>query len=173
MSELFLLSERQLARISPFFPLSHGVPRVDDRRVISGIVYVIKHGLQWTDAPKAYGPHKTLYNRFVRLNPAEPARPSLDPIAATAADALISMVSLHDRLRKALSRTQTRHEKSGKTLLRIRAHRSRTKTRCASPISNASARYRLRKALSVQNRGTVRMCPDGSASAHQTAASSR
>jgi transposase len=66
MSELFLLSERQMARISPFFPLSHGVPRVDDRRVISGIIYVIKHGLQWKDAPKAYGPHKTLYNRFVR-----------------------------------------------------------------------------------------------------------
>ena len=66
MSELFLLSERRLARISPFFPLSHGVPRVDDRRVLSGIIYVIKHGLQWKDAPKAYGPHKTLYNRFVR-----------------------------------------------------------------------------------------------------------
>ena len=66
MSELFLLSERQMARLSPFFPLSHGVPRVDDRRVISGIIYVIKHGLQWKDAPKAYGPHKTLYNRFVR-----------------------------------------------------------------------------------------------------------
>ena len=66
MSALFLLSERQLARLSPFFPLSHGVPRVDDRRVVSGIIYVIKHGLQWKDAPKAYGPHKTLYNRFVR-----------------------------------------------------------------------------------------------------------
>lgn len=46
MSDLFLLSERQMARISPFFPLSHGVPRVDDRRVVSGIVYVIRHGLQ-------------------------------------------------------------------------------------------------------------------------------
>jgi len=66
MSDLFLLSERQMARISPFFPLSHGVPRVDDQRVISGIIYVIKHGLQWKDAPRAYGPHKTLYNRFVR-----------------------------------------------------------------------------------------------------------
>ena len=66
MSELFLLSARQMARISPFFPLAHGVPRVDDRRVVSGIVYVIKHGLQWKDAPKGYGPHKTLYNRFIR-----------------------------------------------------------------------------------------------------------
>ena len=66
MSDLFLLDERQMARISPFFPLAHGVPRVDDRKVVSGIVYVIKHGLQWKDAPKDYGPHKTLYNRFVR-----------------------------------------------------------------------------------------------------------
>ncbi|HBQ32350.1 IS5 family transposase [Brucella anthropi] len=66
MSDLFLLSERQMARIEPYFPLAHGVPRVDDRRVVSGIVYVIKHGLQWKDAPKDYGPHKTLYNRFIR-----------------------------------------------------------------------------------------------------------
>ncbi|KAF0207156.1 MAG: hypothetical protein FD172_3744, partial [Methylocystaceae bacterium] len=35
-------------------------------RVVSGIVYVIRHGLQWKDAPKGYGPHKTLYNRFIR-----------------------------------------------------------------------------------------------------------
>ena len=66
MDGLFLLSESQMARIAPHFPLSHGVPRVDDRRVVSGIVYVIKHGLQWKDAPKGYGPHKTLYNRFIR-----------------------------------------------------------------------------------------------------------
>jgi transposase len=66
MSEPFLLSERQMARISPHFPLAHGVPGVDDRRVVSGIVYVIRNGLQWKDAPAPYGPHKTLYNRFIR-----------------------------------------------------------------------------------------------------------
>jgi transposase len=66
MSGLFLLSERQMARIAPQFPRSHGVPRVDDRRVVSEIVYVIRNGLQWKDAPKDYGPHKTLYNRFIR-----------------------------------------------------------------------------------------------------------
>ena len=66
MDDLFLLSESRMARISPHFPRSHGVPRVNDRRVVSGIVYVIKHGLQWKDAPKGYGPHKTLYNRFIR-----------------------------------------------------------------------------------------------------------
>ena len=66
MSDLLLLSRAQMARIEPFFPVSRGLRRVDDRRVISGIVYVIRHGLQWKDAPRGYGPHKTLYNRFVR-----------------------------------------------------------------------------------------------------------
>ncbi len=62
----FRLSAAQMRRLSPYFSLSHGVPRVDDRRVLSGIIYVIRHGLQWRDAPVAYGPHKTLYNRFIR-----------------------------------------------------------------------------------------------------------
>ena len=66
MSDLYWLSKSQFNRIKPYFPLSHGVPRVDDLRVISGIIYVLKHGLQWKDAPREYGPHKTLYNRFVR-----------------------------------------------------------------------------------------------------------
>ena len=66
MSGLFLLSPAQMSKIEPFFPKSHGIARVDDRRVISGIIYVLKNGLQWKDAPKAYGPHKTLYNRFRR-----------------------------------------------------------------------------------------------------------
>ena len=66
MTDLFLLSEAQMRRIEPFFPLSHGVPRVDDRRVISAIVFVIRNGLRWRDAPREYGPHKTIYNRFVR-----------------------------------------------------------------------------------------------------------
>jgi len=66
MSDLFYLNEAQLNLIKPYFPRSHGVARVDDLRVISGIIHVIKRGLQWRDAPKEYGPHKTLYNRFVR-----------------------------------------------------------------------------------------------------------
>jgi len=66
MSALFYLSETQMAKIKPFFPYSHGKPRVDDRRVISGIIYVLKRGLPWENAPKEYGPSKTLYNRFHR-----------------------------------------------------------------------------------------------------------
>ena len=66
MSDLFWLSSEQLERIKPYFPLSHGVPRTDDLKVISGIVFVIRNGLRWRDAPEEYGPHKTLYNRFIR-----------------------------------------------------------------------------------------------------------
>ena len=66
MSQLFYLSAEQLDRIKPFFPRLHGISRVDDLRVLSGIIYVIRYGLQWKDAPREYGPYKTLYNRFVR-----------------------------------------------------------------------------------------------------------
>ena len=69
MSDLFWLTKSQLNKIKPYFPPSRGVARVDDLRVVSGIIFVIKRGLQWRDAPKEYGPHKTLYNRFVRWEP--------------------------------------------------------------------------------------------------------
>ena len=49
MTEMILLSDAQMARISLFFPLSHGIPRVDYKRVISGIIFVIRNGLQWRD----------------------------------------------------------------------------------------------------------------------------
>ena len=67
MSVPFLLTPAQMRRIRPHFPLSHGIPRVDDRRVLSGIIFVIQGGLRWRDAPPGYGPHKTLYNRTPRI----------------------------------------------------------------------------------------------------------
>ena len=63
----FWLSDEQFARLKPHLPSdTRGKPRVDDRRVISGIIHVLKCGCRWIDAPSAYGPRKTLYNRFVR-----------------------------------------------------------------------------------------------------------
>jgi putative transposase len=61
-----LLSKAQMRRIEPFFPLSHGVPRVDDRLIVSAIVFAIRNGLRWRDASRTYGPHKPIYNRFIR-----------------------------------------------------------------------------------------------------------
>ena len=65
MPDVLLLSAPQMRRLAPLFPRSRGLRRVDDRRVISGIVYVIRHGLRWKDAPHGYGPYKTLYNRLI------------------------------------------------------------------------------------------------------------
>ena len=66
MSGQFWLTEKQVGRLRPHFPKPRGKPRVDDRRVLSGILFVLRNGLRWQDAPAVYGPHKTLYNRFAR-----------------------------------------------------------------------------------------------------------
>src|ERR1700761_5930866 len=66
-SNLFWLSDEQWARIEPHLPSDvRGVERVDDRRVISGIVHVLKSGCRWCDCPPEYGPPTTIYNRSVR-----------------------------------------------------------------------------------------------------------
>ena len=66
MSDLYWLSDAQMAKLKPFFPKSHGKPRVDDKRVLSGIIFINRNGLRWRDAPAEYGPHKTLYSRWKR-----------------------------------------------------------------------------------------------------------
>jgi transposase len=53
-------------RLRPFFPKSRGKPRVDDRRVFRGIIFIQRNGLMWKHAPREYGPSKTLYNRWKR-----------------------------------------------------------------------------------------------------------
>lgn len=66
MSDLFWLTDAQMARLEPFFPKSRGKPRVDDRRVLGGIIFINHNGLRWRGAPKEYGPHKTLHDRWKR-----------------------------------------------------------------------------------------------------------
>ena len=67
MSRLFWLSDDQWRAIETFMPKNRpGARRVDDRRVISGIIHVLKAGCRWIDCPKEYGPHTTVYNRFNR-----------------------------------------------------------------------------------------------------------
>ena len=66
-ADRFWLTDGQFAKIEPLLPTdTRGKKRVDDRRVISGIIHVLKSGGRWVDAPADYGPRKTLYNRFVR-----------------------------------------------------------------------------------------------------------
>ena len=64
---LFWLSDDQWRQIEPYLPTDvRGKDRVDDRRVISGILHVLKSGCRWCDCPPEYGPPTTIYNRFVR-----------------------------------------------------------------------------------------------------------
>lgn len=67
MTSNFWLSEEQFDKISPLLPNKpRGVPRVDDRRVLSGIIFCLQRGYRWSDVPAEYGPAKTLYNRYRR-----------------------------------------------------------------------------------------------------------
>ena len=82
MSNLFWLTDAQIERLKPFFPkvsedqkivrgtvfLRMGKPRVDDRRVLSYIIFINRNRLRWCDAPMEYGPPKTLCNRWKRWN---------------------------------------------------------------------------------------------------------
>jgi transposase len=64
---LFWLSDQQWAALEPLLPRNQpGARRVDDRRVISGIVHVLQTGERWRDCPDAYGPHTIVYNRYNR-----------------------------------------------------------------------------------------------------------
>ncbi len=67
MSDFFWFSDAQWERIAPLLPTDvRGKARVDDRRVLSGIVHALRCGGRWADCADVYGPKKTLYNRFVR-----------------------------------------------------------------------------------------------------------
>ena len=61
------LSDREWKAIEPHLPdKPRGAPRVDDRRVLNGIFWVLRSGAPWADLPERYGPRTTVYNRFNR-----------------------------------------------------------------------------------------------------------
>ena len=63
----FELTDAEWAIIAPLLPNKpRGVPRVDDRQTINGILWRFRTGSPWADVPERYGPHTTCYNRFVR-----------------------------------------------------------------------------------------------------------
>ena len=67
MMALFWPSDDAWAAIAPHMPKNQsGARRVDDRRVISGILHVLKVGCRWCDCPAGYGPSTIIYNRFNR-----------------------------------------------------------------------------------------------------------
>ena len=86
------LSDFEWAAIKPFLPnKSHGVRRVNDRRVLNGIFWVLRSGAPWRDLPVCYGPRTTCYNRFVRWRKAGVWDRIMDSLAA-AHDAGVQMI---------------------------------------------------------------------------------
>lgn len=78
--------------IEPLLPNKpRGVPRVDDRRVLNGIFWVLRSGAPWRDLPERYGPRTTCYNRFVRWRKAGVWNWMMDTITA-AHDGDIQMI---------------------------------------------------------------------------------
>jgi len=66
-TQLYWLSETEWKKVAPLLPRGRrGAHRVDDRRVISGIIHMLRSGSRWRDCPPEYGPYTTVYNRFNR-----------------------------------------------------------------------------------------------------------
>src|SRR6201981_2202936 len=86
------LTDHEWAAIKPMLPNKpRGVPRVNDRRVLNGIFWVLASGAPWRDLPKVFGPHTTSYNRFVRWRQAGVWSRIIDALAA-AHDAAVQMI---------------------------------------------------------------------------------
>ena len=67
MKHLYWLDDRAWSKIEPLLPRGRrGAHRVDDRRVISGIIHMLRTGSRWRDCPAVYGPYTTIYNRYHR-----------------------------------------------------------------------------------------------------------
>ena len=86
------LSDHEWAVIKPMLPNKpHGVPRVNDRRVLNGICWVLRSGAPWRDLPEGYGPPTTCYNRFVRWRRAGVWDRIMEALAA-AHDTVVQMI---------------------------------------------------------------------------------
>ncbi|WP_456726233.1 IS5 family transposase [Bradyrhizobium sp. USDA 3397] len=70
---------------------ARGVPRVNDRRVLNGIFWVLRSGAPWRDLPDHFGPYTTCYNCFVRWRRAGVWTRIIDALA-TAHDAAVQMI---------------------------------------------------------------------------------
>jgi transposase len=86
------LADFEWAAIKPMLPNQpRGVPRVNDRRVLNSIFWVLRSEAPWRDLPEAFGPYTTCYNRFVRWRRAGVWGHIIDALAA-AHDAAVQMI---------------------------------------------------------------------------------
>ena len=129
MKDLYWLSDEAWAAIEPYLPHGKpGKPRVDDRRVISGILHVLKTGCRWRDCPPAYGPSTTIYNRYNRWSSRGIWQRVFEKMAATGpVPEELSLDSSHVRAHRSAS-----GGKGGRKARRSAAHAAAGRARSTS-----------------------------------------
>ncbi len=135
MADLFWFLDEQWAVIEPFMPTNQpGAHRVDDRRVLSGIVHVLRSGCRWRDCPAAYGPASTIYNRFNRWSHRGFWRAMLAALAAGGIAETASLDSSHVQVHRS-----AHGGKGGLAHRRSARHAAARPPRCtSSPTSSAA-----------------------------------
>lgn len=93
LSNLYWLTEDQMAQIRSLFPKIHSKPRLNDGRVLSGIIFINRNGLRWCDAPEESGPAKTLYNHCERRGDMSVFARMMDGLASDSATPKTVMIS--------------------------------------------------------------------------------
>jgi transposase len=138
MAEQFWLSDTQWAVIEPLLPHLGGKPRVDDRRVISGILHKYREGLRWRAIPAEYGPRTTLFNRFNRWSRRGLWQALLAALAACAEPpdvVMIDSTSIHAHRSAAGAKGGSKAKQSGapEAVARPRSTRSVTLRGASTP----------------------------------------
>jgi transposase len=127
VEDTYWLSDKAWAAIEPHLPTNRpGAHRVDDRRVISGILHVLRSGCRWRDCPSAYGPKTTVYNRFNRWSIQGVWRRIFERMAANGAipDEL-AIDSTHIKVHRSARGSKKRGTPSRRSVARAAAARAR------------------------------------------------
>src|ERR1022692_187818 len=99
----FDLSDEDWALLEPLLPKSRKSARVDDRKIVNAIFYVLRTGMPWRDLPVRYGPHTTAYNRFNRWSRRGIWKRVFDQLASKSRDSLYLIDSTIVKARRAAS----------------------------------------------------------------------
>jgi transposase len=164
------LTDHEWTTIRPMLPNKpRGVPRVNDRRVLNGIFWVLRSGAPWRDLPDDFGPYTTCYNRFVRWRRAGVWARIMNALAA-AHDGSVQMIDtsivrvhqhggLHHPEPKAVHRTVTRRadqqDRCGGRYQRL-AGAARTDRR-GGPRQPASGQNAIRPEVRINAAGGSRL----------------
>ncbi len=84
----FDLSDEDWALLEPLLPKGRKSARVDDRKIVNAIFYVLRTGMPWRDLPARYGPYTTVYDRFNRWSRRGIWKRAFDRLASKSRDSL-------------------------------------------------------------------------------------